>query len=270
MENLQQVAQHAALEASQLIQNAWQNQNSVKIHEKAPKDLVTDIDRAVEQRIINIIHSNFPSHSILSEESGLKPGDDFTWIIDPIDGTTNFCHGIPHFAISIAIKHQENLVMGVIYDPIRKEMFSAKAGEGAFLNGQRIKVSKKQNLDNAVIATGFPSKRQQFFPGFMECLTKVFPELLGIRRGGAATLDLAYIAAGRIDGYWEFDVKEWDVAAGELIIKEAGGTMCDISGKADYPKHGVIAGTTGICQSLVQTFASTWLNQLETLFRNYP
>lgn len=265
------LAKTIARSAGKLIQDAWQNPEKITISEKAPRDLVTAMDKTVEQYIISLIQARYPDHSILSEEAGLissTVGNEFKWIIDPIDGTSNFSRRIPHFAVSIGVALHDELVVGVIYDPIRQELFSAAKAQGAYLNENPIQVSAHHELLNAMIATGFPSKCQQFFPAFLSCLQTIFPDVLGIRRAGAAALDLAYVAAGRLDGYWEIDIRDWDIAAGTLLVTEAGGKVCDLGGNQNFPEHGIIAGTLGINPVLVKQFKLIWENELLPLFMN--
>jgi myo-inositol-1(or 4)-monophosphatase len=207
---------------------------NLKISNKSEIDLVTESDLASEKVIIDRIKTHYPRHSILAEESGISNPDDhesgWLWIIDPLDGTTNYAHGYPCFCVSIALAHQGRMEIGVVYDPIRDEMFAAERGQGASLNSRRISVSGTMNLSAALLCTGFPydvRERNEFARHFANFIMKA----QGVRRDGAAALDLAYVAAGRFDGFWEEGLKPWDVAAGALIIEEAGGRVSKYRGE---------------------------------------
>ena len=207
---------------------------NVKISNKSEIDLVTESDLASEKVIIDRIKTHYPRHSILAEESGASNPDDresgWRWIIDPLDGTTNYAHGYPCFCVSIALAYQGRMEIGVVYDPIRDEMFAAERGQGASLNSRRISVSGTMNLSAALLCTGFPydvRERNEFARHFANFIMKA----QGVRRDGAAALDLAYVAAGRFDGFWEEGLKPWDVAAGALIIEEAGGRVSKYRGE---------------------------------------
>lgn len=246
-EPLINIAVEAARNAGTIITRAMQRMDTVKIAEKAPNDFVTEIDRRVEQEITNIIKKAYPSHSILGEESGLIEGDDYQWIIDPIDGTRNFIHGFPHFAVSIAITYKQKIEHGVIYDPLRQELFTATRGKGAQLNERRIRVSTRKHLEECLLGTGFAYRhvdRTAVLP--TNILQAVLPNCADIRRAGAATLDLAYVACGRLDGFWEMGLHIWDIAAGLLLVKEAGGLICDLNGGEDYLKTGNIVAANPI------------------------
>ena len=221
-------------------------------------DLVTEADVAVNSFLIEKIQERYPDHKITSEEEDEKgPGDaDYEWIIDPIDGTANFIHGIPHFAISIAAREKGKLAVGLIYDPIRREMFTAAKGEGAKLNDRKIRISQQKTLEGAIIGTGFPFKKHSVLPEYLKQFESIFTQTAGIRRAGAASLDLAYVAAGRLDGFWELDLKPWDIAAGALLIREAGGMITDQHGTDDYLKSGsVVAGNVKMLKVLLETIA---------------
>jgi myo-inositol-1(or 4)-monophosphatase len=208
--------------------------HKIEISNKSDIDLVTESDLAAEGLIIDRIKTHYPRHSILAEESGVtNPHDhesDWRWIIDPLDGTTNYAHGYPCFCVSIALEHQANLVIGVVYDPLRDEMFAAERGQGASLNGRRISVSRTMNLSTALLCTGFPYDVRQR-NDFARHFASFIMHAQGVRRDGAAALDLAYVAAGRFDGFWEEGLKPWDVAAGALIIEEAGGRLSNYRGE---------------------------------------
>lgn len=239
------IAVQAARAAGNLIMRSLDRLEPVQISEKAPNDFVTEIDKLAEREIINVIRKAHPNHSFLCEEGGEMAGDDeFVWIIDPIDGTRNFIHGFPHFAVSIALSIKGKIEHGVIYDPVRNEIFSASRGKGAQLNERRIRVSKRNRLEECLFGTGFPYRHsEEYRNAYLNSLNGLIPYCGDLRRAGAATLDLAYVACGRLDGFWELGLKPWDIAAGTLLIKEAGGLVSDLKGGEDYLKTGhVVAG----------------------------
>lgn len=224
------VAWEAANAAGTLIRDHWQKPKQIDF--KGAIDLVTSTDRDAERRIVEILQRHFPEHSILAEEETNQTGTEqsFRWIIDPLDGTTNFAHGYPQFAVSIALEHHDETIVGLIYDPIRRECFRAARGSGATLNGDSIRVSTTQQLEKSLLATGFPYDRWEKAEFYLSYFKAFMTRTQGIRRAGAAALDLCYVACGRLDGFWEFNLKPWDVAAGTLIVKEAGGRLSDFAG----------------------------------------
>ena len=236
MEPAVNIALRAARKAGDIIARATERMALIKIEEKEKNDFVTNVDKAAEQEIIEHIQKAWPEHNIMGEESGLISGSngqsDTTWYIDPLDGTTNFVRGIPHFSVSIACAKSDIVEHAVIYDPIRREEFTASRGRGASLNGVRLRVSDKHNFNGALIGTGVPyrSSQQPFIKAYMQCLEHFATHGSGIRRGGSAALDLAYVAAGRMDAFWEHGLRPWDVAAGLLLIQEAGGLIADFKG----------------------------------------
>ena len=248
------IAVEAARTAGNIIIRALHRLDTVKIAEKKPDDFVTEIDQRVEKEIISIIHKAYPSASILGEESGEIKGDDYQWIIDPIDGTRNFIHGFPHFAISIAVAYRNKIEHGIIYDPVRQELFTATRGKGAHLNSHRIRVSQRKRLNDCLLGTGFAYRyTDKNDPMPSDVMQSILPICGDIRRAGAATLDLAYVACGRLDGFWEFGLHLWDIAAGILLIKEAGGMVCDPFGGEDYLKTGhVVAANPTIIRQLLK------------------
>ncbi len=252
---LKNIAIDAARAAGVIIIRAMKRLDTIKIAEKQPNDFVTEVDERVEQEIVSIIKRAYPSHSILGEESGLTEGDDYQWIIDPIDGTRNFIHGFPHFAVSIAVSYKNKIEHGVIYDPLRQELFTATRGQGAQLNDRRIRVSARKQIKDCLFGTGFAYRhtdKENPIPG--KILEAMLPACGDIRRVGAATLDLAYVACGRLDGFWEMGLKPWDMAAGALLIKEAGGIVCDPNGSEDYLKTGnIVAANPIIIRQLLKT-----------------
>src|SRR5579872_3949930 len=249
------IAIQAARSAGNIIIRGLDRLDKIQVSEKQPNDYVTDIDQQAEREIISIIRKAHPNHAILSEECGEMAGtDDYTWIIDPLDGTRNFIHGFPHFATSIAITFKGKIERGVIYDPIRQELFSASRGKGAQLNDRRIRVSKNKTLEGCLLGTGFPHRNSaESVQSYIQSLKAILPLSGDVRRAGAATLDLAYVACGRLDGFWEMGLKPWDFAAGILFIKEAGGLVCDFNGTEDYMKNGnIVAGNPKILKLLLQ------------------
>lgn len=253
------IALRAARDAGKLIVRSMNRLDSLSVQEKAAKDYVSEIDRAAEQSIVNSLLKAHPDHSILGEEGsvigGKGAGADYQWIIDPLDGTTNYLHGIPHFAISIACKYRGRLEHAVVYDPMRDEEFTASRGRGAMLNGRRLRVTKRQSLTHAVIATGFPFRDEQMdhIDNYLEMFKSLAGQSAGIRRAGAASLDLAYVAAGRYDGFWEYGLSEWDMAAGALLIQEAGGLISDFNGDHHFLEKGHVVAATPKCFRAILT-----------------
>ncbi|NOX77237.1 MAG: inositol-1-monophosphatase [Gammaproteobacteria bacterium] len=252
------IAVRAARRAGGIIVRSMDQIDRLNITEKAEHDYVSEVDRQAEEAIIQILREAYPHHAMLAEESGLTPGrggsDEYQWIIDPLDGTTNFLHGFPQFAVSIALKQQGRLEIAVIYDPVRQELFTASRGGGAQLNERRIRVSPRKGLDGALLGTGFPFKQQQHLDSYLATFKALFPNTAGIRRPGSAALDLAYVAAGRLDGFWEIGLSPWDMAAGALLVQEAGGLVSDFSGGNDFLDSGnVVAGNPKVFKSILQT-----------------
>lgn len=219
--------------------------DEVKVTHKAKNDVVTEVDKICEREIIEHIKKAYPRHSILGEESGFdKNKDDYCWIIDPLDGTANFVNGLPHFCISIAVKKGDQLEIGCIYDPLRQELFTATRGKGAQLNSKRIRVSDATKLEGCLVGTGFPFRYPDYLPTYFKMFEHILPEVSDIRRAGSAALDLAYVACGRLDCYWEAFLKPWDIAAGALIVKEAGGVITDFNEAQEFLHNGeVVAGS---------------------------
>lgn len=252
MHPLVNIAVKAARQAGKLIIQYRDRVDELDITEKMKNDFVTEVDKNAETIIIDTIHKAYPDHGILAEESGQHDGrDQFTWIIDPLDGTRNYVHGFPQFCISIAVKEKDQIQHGVVYDPILDEIYMASRGQGARLNDRRMRVSKRTNLDECLIATGFPFRKKDMLKPYLVGLEAVLTNAGGIRRAGSAALDLAYVAAGRLDGFWEFGLSPWDVAAGSLLITEAGGLVRDIDGSENYIESGnIIAANPKIMESL--------------------
>jgi myo-inositol-1(or 4)-monophosphatase len=230
------IAVQAARSSSKIVLDALDRLDTITVEEKTPNNFVTSVDKAVEREIIRHISETYPEHQFLSEElyteTALHDKDSF-WIIDPLDGTTNFMHGFPHFAISIAYYEAGQVQCGVVYDPVANELFTAIRGKGARLNQQRLRVSKRKKLAGSLLSVGFPCRtpeKQQFF---MTLITDLFKEVSGIRKTGSAALDLAYVAAGRFDALIDSDLKLWDTAAASLLVTESGGIVSDFSGNSD-------------------------------------
>jgi len=247
------IAVRAARKAGTIITRSMERVDTLSVTTKTRNDFVTEVDQRAEQEIIAVIKKAHPDHGFLAEESGAQGGGDYIWLIDPLDGTTNFLHGFPQFAVSIACQHKGRLEHAVVYDPVREELFTASRGAGAQLNDRRIRVSKAQQLEGSLIGTGFPFREMTHMDAYMRMFRSLMPETAGIRRAGAATLDLAYVATGRLDGFWEFGLKPWDMAAGVLLIQEAGGFVSDFTGSEDYLNSGnIVAGNAKILTQLIQ------------------
>ena len=249
------IAKRAALAAGKIILRNLDRLEQLTVNSKRQNDFVSEVDLQAEQEIIRTLRRAYPMHSILAEESGIS-GDsnaEYQWVIDPLDGTTNYLHGFPQFAVSIALKQNGKLLSGVVYDPLRQEMFAASKGQGATLNDRRIRVTPLVNLENALLGTGFPFRYPQHQQAYLAMLTQLFAKCAEVRRAGAASLDLAYVAAGRLDGFWEIGLSEWDMAAGALLVQEAGGLVGDFNGGFDYLKNGnIVAGSPKIFRALLQ------------------
>lgn len=247
------IAVRAARNAGEIISRSADNVGKLQINRKGINDFATEVDRAAEQEIIKVIKTAFPDHAILAEESGEHKGNDYVWIIDPLDGTTNFLHGFPVYAVSIALQVKGKLELGVVYDPLRDELFTAERGGGAMMNNRRIRVTNQTGLKGALIGTGFPFKNQQHLDAYLGMFRAIHADSAGIRRAGAAALDLAYVAIGRLDGFWEIGLHPWDMAAGILLIKEAGGVATDFSFQDNYMETGnLIAGNPKMHQVMYQ------------------
>ncbi|MEW7980896.1 MAG: inositol monophosphatase family protein [Candidatus Sedimenticola endophacoides] len=237
------IAIRAARSAGSVLMRYFQHIDSLTIDSKGKNDFVTEVDRASEQAIIAVLRKAYPSHSILAEESGSHEGNDYQWVIDPLDGTTNYLHGFPQFSISIALKHKGVLETAVVYDPLRDEIYTANRGAGAMLNDRRLRIADRKGIGGALLGTGFPYRDFRHMEAYMGMLQTFAKECAGIRRPGSAALDFAYVAAGRLDGFWELGLAEWDFAAGALLVKEAGGAVSDIGGGGRFLETGnVVAG----------------------------
>jgi myo-inositol-1(or 4)-monophosphatase len=239
------IAVRAARRAGAVINRAALDGGSLQVRSKRANDFVTKVDGAAEQTVIEIVRKAYPDHGFLAEESGAAGGDaEYIWIIDPIDGTTNFIHGFPQYCVSIAVQHRGALAHAVVYDPVKNELFTASKGRGAFLNDRRMRVSKCTKLDDALVGTGFPFKELTRLDLYMRQLTVFMSKSSGVRRAGAAALDLAYVACGRLDAFWELGLSPWDMAAGALLIQEAGGLVADLSGEQTFMQTGDVCAAT--------------------------
>ncbi|BAL94858.1 inositol monophosphatase family protein [Rubrivivax gelatinosus] len=253
------IAVKAARAAGSIINRAALDLDVLKVGSKGPNDFVTEVDRAAEQAIIDTLLDAYPGHGILAEESGREHGSrdsEFVWIIDPLDGTTNFLHGFPVYAVSIALAHRGVVQQAVVYDPTRNDLFYASRGRGAFLNDRRLRVSKRTRLSDSLVGTGFPFRKGDNFKRYVKMFEEVMQSCAGLRRPGAAALDLCYVAAGYYDGFFETGLSPWDIAAGSLMITEAGGLIGNFTGEADFLyQREVVAGNPKVYGQLVQVLA---------------
>lgn len=253
------IAIKAARTAGAIINRASLDVDLLKVTAKSANDFVTEVDHAAEAAIIETILTAYPGHAILAEESGRTHGakhSDFLWIIDPLDGTTNFIHGFPVYCISIALSFRGKVEQAVVYDPTRNDLFMASKGRGAFMNDKRLRVSKRTRLGDALIGTGFPFRKGDNFQRYLKMFEAVAPHCAGMRRPGSAALDLCYVAAGWYDGFFETGLNPWDVAAGSLMITEAGGLIGNFTGEADFlHQREVVAGSPKVYGQLVQLLA---------------
>ncbi len=253
------IAINAAHIAGDLMRQELHKVASIPVTRKARHDYVTEIDKACERQIVNEIRRYHPDHAILGEEGGADGDSDTVWIIDPLDGTSNYLHGMPHFAISIAQQVNGRTEHAVVYDPMRDELFSASRGRGAHLNNTRMRISERATLENAILATAFPFRQRGMMSLYTGIFSEVFRKVEDIRRFGAASLDLAWVAAGRMDGYFEIGLKPWDVAAGALLVREAGGVVTDFEGNdAVEFSHSVLAAPYKVMTALRQIIEPRW------------
>jgi myo-inositol-1(or 4)-monophosphatase len=248
------IAVRAARNAGKIIARAYEQLDMVQAELKGANDFVTNVDKEAESAIISTIKASYPDHAFIAEESGVSGSDSkYQWIIDPLDGTTNFVKGIPHFAVSIALKVDGKLDQAVIFDPIRGELFTASRGAGAQLDGKRIRVSKARDLTGTILATGFPFKNKHQLDAYQAIFADLFTQVADMRRAGSAALDLAYVAAGRFEGFWEMGLKPWDTAAGQLLAKEAGAVVADFTGAENYDRSGnIVVATPKVLGSILK------------------
>jgi myo-inositol-1(or 4)-monophosphatase len=244
----------AARRAGQIITRASQDVDLLKVSSKRQNDFVTEVDRAAEDAIVGILREAYPDHAILAEESGESgPESEYRWIIDPLDGTTNFIHGMPQYAVSIALEHRGQMQSAVVFDPVRNEMFTASRGRGAFLNDRRIRVSRRAKLGEALLGTGFPYRVWDHVDAYLGMFKSLMEKTAGLRRPGAAALDLAYVACGRFDGFFEIGLSPWDIAGGSLLVSEAGGLVGNLQGETGYMESGnLVASTPRIYPAILQ------------------
>jgi myo-inositol-1(or 4)-monophosphatase len=257
------IAVKAARRAGNIIQRASRDLDLVKVQQKQQNDFVTEVDKAAEQAIIDVLHEAYPDHAILAEESGHAEGKgqgkEYVWIIDPLDGTTNFIHGLPQYAVSIALEHRGQVTQAVVYDPSKNELFTATRGAGAYLNDRRMRVSRRLRMNEALIGTGFPFREEQGFDEYMKAFAAITRTTAGVRRPGAAALDLAYVACGRFDGFWERGIHAWDIAAGGLLVTESGGLITNFRGESAYVHSGeVVCATPKLFPALLSTVQAAY------------
>jgi myo-inositol-1(or 4)-monophosphatase len=251
MHPLLNIGLRAARRAGDSIVRSLARLDSIKIDTKGRNDFVTDVDRKAEAEIIATVRKSYPDHAFLAEESGRSGDSEFVWIIDPLDGTTNFLHGFPTFSVSIAVEHKGRLQHAVVYDPMRQEVFTASRGDGAQLEGKKIRVSTQRTLEGSLISTGFPFRAGAHVDDYLAILKSVMGVAAGVRRPGSAALDLAYVAAGRTDGFWEFGLSPWDTAAGTLLIVEAGGRVGTPAGTEYALGKNIVAGNPKVYEALI-------------------
>ena len=253
------IAVKAARRAGNIINRGAREIDLLTVTTKGPKDFVSEVDRQAESTIVETLLDAYPDHAILAEEGtakGTNADAENVWIIDPLDGTTNFLHGFPQYCVSIALAHRGQVTQGVIYDPVRNDLFTATRGRGAFLNERRIRVSRRQHLRDCLVGTGFPFRDGAYLETYLRMMKTMIEQTAGLRRPGAAALDLAYVAAGFYDGFWEVGLNPWDVAAGSLLVQESGGLIGDLAGESEFLHAGqVIAGNPRIFAQIVTALA---------------
>jgi myo-inositol-1(or 4)-monophosphatase len=254
MHPLLNTAIKAARRAGNIVLRNADRIERLTIEAKGSNDFVTEVDRLAESEIIDILRRAYPDHAILAEETGDHSGaSEYRWIIDPLDGTTNFLHGYPHYAVSIALQHKDRLEQAVVFDPNRNELYTATRGQGAHLNDRRIRVSQTHDFRRALLATGFPFKSSDYLETWINVFRQIARESSGVRRAGSAALDLAHVACGRFDGFWEFGLRIWDMAAGCLLIEEAGGLVGDPAGGQEHLRSGLLlAGNPKIYHEMLK------------------
>ncbi|KQX97237.1 inositol monophosphatase [Rhodanobacter sp. Root480] len=246
------IAARAARSAGNIILRYMNRIDGLNVVEKQQLDFVSEVDKLAEAEIIKELRRAYPDHAILAEESGAIGKGPLTWVIDPLDGTHNYLRGIPHFSVSIALLEKGVPIHAVVFDPLRDELYTASKGDGAYLNDRRMRVGKRENLGGAMIATGFPFRQRQHLVPQLDMTRAILGQAEDIRRSGSAALDLAYVAAGRYDGFFEIGLKPWDMAAGVLLVHEAGGRYCDFAGRDGIPASGnIIAGNLHVAKAMV-------------------
>lgn len=247
------IAVRAARSAGNIIVRNADRLDRIHVEEKATNDFVSDVDRLAEQEIVNTLRAFYPNHAILGEEFGGHMDAEYCWVIDPLDGTTNYLRGFPHFAVSIALLHRGIPDIGVIYDPLRQELFTAKRGGGAMLDGRRLRMPARTSVAGALLGTGFPFRQKRHQAAYLGMFGDFMSRAGDLRRAGAAALDLAYVASGRLDGFWEIGLKPWDIAAGVVLVKEAGGMVSDFTGADRHLETGnIVAGSPKLFQDMLR------------------
>lgn len=266
------IAVKAARRAGKIINQASQSIDLLTVTKKSHSDYVSEVDRAAEDAILDVLKAAYPDHAILAEESGQQGNrnkSDYLWIIDPLDGTTNFLHGFPKYSVSIGLAYRGVLTHAVVYDPVMNELFTASKGAGAYMNDRRIRVSKRIRLEDCLIGTGFPFRDLTHANAYFGMFKEIVPRTAGIRRPGSASLDLCYVACGRYDGFWEIGLAPWDMAAGCLLITEAGGLVGDLEGNNKHLQSGqIVAANPKIFSQLIQTIAPHLTPELIDAQRN--
>jgi myo-inositol-1(or 4)-monophosphatase len=258
MDAFESAARRAAGRAAEILRHDWQRRNRIQVKSTAI-DLVTDTDRACEAAILDVLGEAFPDHAVIAEESGARGTSEFRWLVDPLDGTTNFAHGYPQVAISIALRHGDETLLGLVADPLRGETFVARRGGGAFLDGSPIRVTATARLADSLLATGFPYDRRRFADVYLAYFKAFMLRTHGLRRAGSAALDLCWVAAGRVDGFWEWRLKPWDTAAGALVVEEAGGRTGDFRGGPFDPFGEQCLATNGLLHDeMVAALGEVW------------
>ncbi len=250
------IATRAARAGGRVLTKYMDRLDTITIEAKGKNDFVSEVDRLTEAEIVNVLQRSYPDHQFICEEAGIVGNEsaDFKWYIDPLDGTKNYLHGYPAFCVSIAVAEKGRMEQAVIYDPVSQELFTATRGDGATLDGKRLRVSKRAGLENALLATGYANTGKNDFNAYNKTLHHFTTQASGIRRQGSAALELAYVAAGRLDGYWQYDLKPWDVAAGALIVREAGGLVGDTNGEDNWLESGnIIAASPRVFAPMVQS-----------------
>jgi myo-inositol-1(or 4)-monophosphatase len=251
------IAARAARSAGNVILRYMNRIDGLNVVEKQQMDFVSEVDKLAEAEIIKELRRAYPEHAILAEESGAMGKGPLTWVIDPLDGTHNYLRGIPHFSVSIALLEKGVPIHGVVFDPLRDELYTASKGDGAYINDRRMRVSKRENLDGAMLATGFPFRQREHLGAQLDITRALLGHAEDLRRSGSAALDLAYVAAGRFDGYFEIGLKPWDMAAGVLLVREAGGRVSDFAGRDGIPASGnLIAGNLHVAKAMVETIGA--------------
>lgn len=262
-------AKEAVLAAGELVRERFGERACLGVEEKDRNDFVTATDKASEKLIVSMLTRAYPDIPVMAEEGGGKVGEKLFWVIDPLDGTTNFIHGYPQVGVSVALIEERRPIVGVTYDPIRDEIFTASRGEGAFINGRRLSISPEQSLEKSLLGTGFPFRTYEYLDPYLDTFRDLFLRCRGVRRAGAAVLDLAHLAAGRLEGFWELYLKPWDMAAGALMIEEAGGIVTDFFGGGEYLSAGnIVAGNSVIHGEIVKVTEGSFTRESTAALAN--